>query len=435
MNQETGKREIYVGIMGMGTVGGGVVSLLNENGADIAEKVGASIVIKKILVRDVKKRRAVYIPEELLTDDPEVFFSDPDIHIYVELTGGIEPACTNIAKVLKKGKYVVTANKDLMAQHGDELIELSRHSGGAIFFEGSVGGGIPLIRPLQQCLAANRIDRLMGIINGTTNYILTRMSLSNIQQDEALKEAQEKGFAEADPSSDIEGRDAAYKMVVLAKLAFGASVPMDKVYMQGIESVSAEDLLYARQLGYTIKLLAVGERFGDGLSLRVFPALLPLKHPLAAVYYEYNALFVEGNAVGEVMFYGRGAGAMPTASAVSADIIAAARLLRYGSKGDIQNIPMKKMKIISGDEMVSSFYLRLQAYDRPGVFASLATIFSAENVSLDMILQKRSDNGIAEIVLVTYDVKEACFFEALNCVKQMPSISSINGVFRVIGKP
>ncbi len=428
------QKEINIGLLGMGTVGGGVVSLLQMNGSSIEEKIGAKINIKKILVRDTSKVRQVALPSSLFTQDAWEILKDPDIDLIVELMGGTNPAYSYIEEALKRGKYLVTANKDVMARFGAKLLNLSRENGGAIFFEGSVGGGIPLVRPLQHCLSANRINRLMGIINGTTNYVLTRMSLDGVQLKDALKEAQEKGFAEADPSSDMGGWDPAYKLVVLSKLAFGSSVSMDDVHVQGIQNVSSDDLLYARQLGYTIKLLAVGERVDDRLSLRVFPALLPLKHPLASVYNEFNALFVEGNAVGEVMFYGKGAGAMPTASAVAADIIDASRCLRYGIQNGMLDVKLKDIAVIHGDEMISSFYLRLQAQDKPGVFAALATVFGDEDVSLDMILQKRNDEGTAEIVLVTHDVKEANFFRALNYIEQMPHILSINGVFRVIDK-
>lgn len=428
------KKVINIGLLGMGTVGGGVVSLLEMNGSSIGEKVGARLNIKKVLVRNTSKKREVSLPPSVFTKDAWEILQDPEIDLIVELMGGIDPARSYIEEALKRGKYVVTANKDVMARFGADLLKLSRENGGAVFFEGSVGGGIPLVRPLQHCLSANRVDRIMGIINGTSNYILTRMSNDGMQFNEALKEAQEKGFAEADPSSDIEGWDAAYKIVVLSKLAFGSSVSMDDVYVRGIDTVSAEDLQYARRLGYTIKLLAVGERVDGRLSLRVFPALLPLKHPLASVYDEFNALFVEGNAVGEVMFYGKGAGAMPTASAVSADIIDASRCLKYGMQNGMLDITLKEMPVVHSEEMESSFYLRLQAEDKPGVFAALATAFGDEHVSLDMILQKRNDEGTAEIVLVTHEVTEANFFRALKYIEEMSSIRSVNGLFRVIDK-
>ncbi len=427
-------QKVGIGLLGMGTVGGGVASLLQINEESIQEKAGAELQLKKILVRDSAKSRRVELPAALFTSEATDILENPEIDLIVELMGGVEPAREYLEKALKSGKYVVTANKDLMARYGTDLLELARQSGGAIFFEGSVGGGIPLVRPLKHCLAANRIDRIMGIINGTTNYILSRMSLEGIEFQDALLEAQEKGFAEADSSNDLEGWDAAYKLVVLSRLAFGCSAGMEDVYVRGINNVTAQDLMHAEKLGYTIKLLAVGERVDGFISLRVFPALLPLKHPLASVYNEFNALFVEGNAVGEVMFYGKGAGAMPTASAVVSDIIDASRCLSYKIEDGLMEVPLKDIPVISGEKMVSSFYLRLQAEDRPGVFASLANAFGDEDVSLDMILQDRSEKGIAEIVLVTHDVREANYFRALQNIKEMPSIRQINGVFRVFGK-
>lgn len=436
--QETGyveQREIQIGLLGMGTVGGGVVSLLHKNGAYIRAKNGVNLNIKKILVRDPSKARAVDgLPSSIFTRDAAEILSDPGIDIVVELIGGIEPAHSYMDEALKQGKYVVTANKDVMAHHGADLLSTAGENNRAIFFEASAGGGIPLIRPLKHCLSANRIERVMGIINGTTNYILTRMSFAGLELDQALKEAQEKGFAEADPSNDLEGRDAAYKLIVLSGLAFGSFVNIDDVHVQGIKNVTARDLFYAHQWGYTIKLLATGERVNDGLSLRVFPALLPLKHPLASVYNEFNALFVEGDAAGELMFYGKGAGALPTASAVVSDIIDAARCHSYGPNNGIYTAPSKDVRIVPEEEIYSSFYLRLQAQDRPGVFASIATAFGDENVSLDMILQKRGEVGTAEIVLVTHDVHEDDFFRALDHIGRMPPIGKINSVFRVLNK-
>ncbi len=427
-------KEIGIGLLGMGTVGGGVASLLQVNEGSIRDKAGSLFNIKKVLVRDPAKTRTAELPSSHFTSDVQEILQDPEIELVVELLGGIEPARDYIKEALQKGKYVVTANKDVMAKYGTELLSLARENNSAIFYEASAGGGIPLVRPLQHCLAANRIHRFMGIINGTTNYILTRMSLEGMEFADALQEAQDKGFAEADPSSDLEGWDAAYKLVILSRLAFGGTAGMDDVYMQGIDDVSAQDLEHARSLGYTIKLLAVGEMIDERLSMRVFPALLPLKHPLSSVYNEFNALFVEGNAVGEVMFYGKGAGAMPTASAVVSDMIDASRCLNYGITNGLADLRLKDIPVIPGDEMTSSFYLRLQAEDKPGVFASLANTFGNEEVSLDMILQDRSEGGTAEIVLVTHDVRESNFFKALSTIREMPHIRQINGVFRVVGK-
>lgn len=426
---------VKVGMLGMGTVGGGVAAILQRNGSLLARKTGIKLELQRVLVRDPSRRRAVDLPPQIYTTDPEMVVKDPSIDVVVELMGGIEPARTLISAALKENKFVVTANKDLMARHGQELLQLAYCYGEDIFFEASVGGGIPLIRPLKQCLVANRIERMVGIINGTTNYILTRMSLDDMDFQEALSKAQELGFAEADPSNDLEGRDAAYKLTILAGLAFDCSLNPDDLFTQGISGVTRADIHYARELGYTIKLLAVAEQMPTGLALGVHPALVPLTHPLATVYDEFNAIFIKGDLIGETMFYGRGAGALPTASAVVADIIDAAYSLQSGVKdrpspGKSNN---RKITLLPLSALSSRFYVRLQARDLPGVFGAVATAFGEEEVSLDMIIQKRKTNGMAEIVLVTHDVNEERFYRSLKRVARLPAIEPEPGVFRVLG--
>ncbi len=428
-----GPREmVRIGMLGMGTVGGGVAAIIERSGELLAGKTEIRPVLQRVLVRDIARPRAVELPAQIYTTHPDEVIRDPSIDVIVELMGGIEPARTLISAALQEGKDVVTANKDLMAQHGRELLQLACRAGRHIYYEASVGGGIPLIRPLKHCLVANRITRMIGIINGTTNYILTRMSLDDIGFEEALVRAQELGFAEADPSSDLEGRDAAYKLTILAGIAFGRPVSPDDISFQGIGSVTAADIHYARELGYTIKLLAVGEEKSGGLVLRVYPALVPLTHPLASVHDEFNAIFIEGDLIGEAMFYGRGAGALPTASAVVADIIDAVRsrpgpaeIMRYsGADEEIRLLPPSALN--------SRFYVRLLARDLPGVFGSLATAFGEEGVSLDMIIQKGRINGTAEIVLVTHDVSEESFSRSLEKTLKLPAIQPDPGVFRVL---
>ncbi|MEW5785437.1 MAG: homoserine dehydrogenase [Bacillota bacterium] len=427
---------VNLGLLGMGTVGGGAASILARRGALLETKADVQLKIKRVLVRDLSRERAVQLPPEVYTTEPSAVLADPEIDLVVELIGGIEPARTYILEALRRGKYVVTANKDLMARHGAELLEQARHLNRNIFYEASVGGGIPLVRPLKHCLVANRIERIIGIINGTTNYILTRMAQDNIAFSEALAQAQALGFAEADPSSDLEGRDAAYKLAILAGLAFHSRIDLGDIYVQGIGGVTQEDICYARELGYAVKLLALGERHGtaDGnnLALRVQPTLVPLDHPLAAVLNEFNAVFIEGDAVGEVMFYGRGAGAAPTASAVMADVIDAVRCLRFQMENGVMESKFEPAAVLPVDALISRFYLRLLARDRPGVFAALATAFGDEQVSLDMIIQKRSEGGIAEIVLVTHHVLEERFKRALDRVASLPAIQPHYSVFRVL---
>lgn len=424
---------VRIGMLGMGTVGGGVAQIIAGSGELLAGKTGIRPVLQQVLVRDLSRSRAVELPSQIYTTDPDTVIKDPSIDIVVELIGGIEPARTFIGAALRENKSVVTANKDLMAQHGRELLELARRCGQNIYYEASVGGGIPLIRPLKQCLVANRIEQMVGIINGTTNYILTRMSLDDMEFQEALDQARELGFAEADPSSDLEGRDVAYKLTLLAGIAFGCSVSPEGFTVQGICDVTRADIFYARELGYTVKLLAVARQSPAGVALGVYPALVPLSHPLATVHDEFNAIFITGDLIGEAMFYGRGAGARPTASAVVADIIDAVRSQRRQVKEEFFLNDARKVTPLPPSALSSRFYVRLLARDRPGVFGALATTFGEEEVSLDMIIQKRRTNGTAEIVLVTHDVNEARFYRSLEKVSRMDAIEPESGVLRVFG--
>jgi homoserine dehydrogenase len=426
------KGTLQIGMLGLGTVGSGVLRILETNGEEIMRKIGTRLEVKRIAVRNPGKKRDLEIDPSLLTDNPEHVVMDPDIDIVVEVMGGVDQARKLIARALENGKYVVTANKDLMAQHGVELLAIAKNQGKNIFYEASVGGGIPIIRPLKHSLGANRIEKIMGIINGTTNYILTQMSCEGREFDEALAEAQAKGFAEADPASDIEGHDASYKLAIMASLAFSSKIDMDDIYVEGITNVKLRDIRYAQELGYAVKLLAIGEEVAEGLKLRVHPTLIPAQHPLAAVSNEFNAIFLEGDAVGEVMFYGRGAGSMPTGSSVCADIIDAARSIRHQVENGIMEATFGKKAVIPIEEQQSSFYLRIKAKDEPGVFARLATAFGDAKVSLDMIIQKRSDAETAEIVLVTHSVTEGNFAKAVATLEAMPAIRSINGMLRVV---
>ena len=429
-----GKRTVKVGLLGLGTVGSGLVKILQMNGEQVTRRAGAKIEVKKILVRNIERQRAVEVDPQLLTTNPDDLLHDPDLDVIVETIGGIDRAHKYIEEALLHKKFVITANKDLMATAGDDLLLLAQKQGLNIYYEASVGGGIPLIRPLKHSLGGNRINRILGIINGTTNYILTRMSLENMDFNTALAEAQAKGFAEQDPASDLEGKDAAYKLCILSRLAFNSRVRFEDIYIQGIEGLSKRDVFYAGELGYAIKLLAIGEELQGGLVLRVHPTLIPLTHPLASVLNENNALFVVGDAVGEVMFYGPGAGSLPTGSSIVADLIDVARNINRQVENSIIENNFQEKRIVSMDELSSAFYLRLQARDKPGVFASLATAFGGEQVSLDMIIQKRSVQGMAEIVLVTHKVEEKNFNSALRSIQRSPAINKINSVFRVIEK-
>ncbi len=427
------KKTVKIGILGSGTIGSGVAALLKNNGSEISKKIDVDLILKKVADRDLAKLKALGLPEESLTSDAADVLGDPEIDVVVELIGGIEPARSMIITALENGKYVVTANKDLMASHGEELLALASERNLNIYYEASVGGGIPLIRSLKQSLVADRIHRLVGIVNGTTNYIFTRMTQDNLSLKEALSEAQKLGFAEADPSSDVEGRDAAYKLMIMSGLAFGCSIDPAQVYVEGISSVTYEDIAYAREIGYTVKLLAIGEKLPEGLALRVHPTLVPREHPLAAVLKEFNAIFIEGDAVGEVMFYGRGAGAMPTATAVLADVAEAARSIHHHCTDGLIERTFRKTAFIPIENLNSRFYLRFLADDRPGVLAALASAFGDEEVSLDMVIQKRSFGSTAELVLVTHDVREESFQKALKKVLEIPAIKPNPSMIRLLG--
>lgn len=426
------KDVIRIGFLGLGTVGNGALKILEKNGAEISRKLGLRLEVRRVAVRDLGKLRDTDLAQEIFTDNTEHVVNDPEIDIVVEVMGGVEHARQAIARALENGKFVVTANKDLMAQFGVELLAIAKNQGKNIFYEASVGGGIPLIRPLKHCLAANRIEKVMGIINGTTNYILTKMSCEGREFEEALAEAQAKGFAEADPASDVEGRDASYKLAILASLAFSSRIELADIYVEGITGVKLRDIRYAQELGYTVKLLAMGEETDSKLKLRVHPTLIPTLHPLAAVANEFNAIFLVGDAVGEVMFYGQGAGSLPTGSAICADIIDAARCIKNEVENGIVEATFGKKAVVPMEEQQSRFYLRLKAKDEPGVFAKLATAFGEAEVSLDMIMQKRSEAGTAEIVLVTHGVSEGRFAKAMQALETVPAIRSINSILRVV---
>ncbi len=433
MIKTMGKKEVKIGLLGLGTIGGGAITLLLRNGGRIKEQFDVKLTLERVLERDLSRAKAVGIDEGMLTIDPALLLEDPEIDIVIELIGGIEPARTFISTALKNGKYVVTANKDLMATHGRELLALAAENKRNIFYEASVGGGIPLIRPLKHSLVGDRVVRLVGIVNGTTNYIFTRMANDDLTLQEALLQAQELGFAESDPTNDIEGLDAAYKLAVMAGLAFGKSVDPGRIYVRGISAVTHEDIAYARELGYVVKLLAIGEDLNGQLALRVHPALVPVNHPLAAVQNEFNAIFIEGEAVGELMFYGKGAGAMPTATAVVADLVEAARSICSGLNNGVMERARYEQSVVPVESLHSRFYLRLLAQDRPGVFASLANAFGDEQVSLDMIIQKRRVDDLAEIVLVTHDVVEKSFNNALDKLMQLPAIQPNPSIIRLLG--
>lgn len=428
--------KIKIGLLGCGTVGSGVVKILNTNGENIKMRSGAEIAIEKILVRNVAKAESLNIPKELLTVNGEEIINNPEIKVIVEVMGGIEPAKTLILKAIANGKSIVTANKELIAKHGREILQAAEQHGVAVQFEASVGGGIPIIRPMKRCLAANDIEEIMGIINGTTNYILTKMTDAGEDFADVLKEAQEKGYAEADPTADVGGYDAAYKIAILSSIGFNSPISFDNVYFEGIDKISALDIEYANELNCVIKLLAIAKQSADGLEVRVHPTMISKKHPLASVKDVFNAIFVKGNAVGDVMFYGAGAGQMPTGSAVVADVIDIVRDIVHNIPGNTLNctcFAQRNVKPI--DDCVSSFYVRLECFNKPGVLSKISGVLGKHEVSIASMIQKgeKLGNEAAEIVWVTYEVVEKNLRSALKEILELEEVQKLNNVIRVEG--
>ncbi|GAW29754.1 MULTISPECIES: homoserine dehydrogenase [unclassified Carboxydocella] len=428
------KRAVKIGIIGFGTVGRGVYRILTTNQEKLIQRVGIGLEIAGIAVRDLKKPRQISAPQDLFTADPWQLVNDPGIDIIVEVMGGTELARELVLQALRNGKSVITANKDLIAQHGQELFAEADAARVDLLFEASVGGGIPIIRPLKQCLAANNISQVMGIINGTTNYMLTKMTQEGSDYEEVLREAQAMGYAEADPTADVGGFDAARKLAILASIAFHTRITFDQVYVEGITRISAKDITYAREMGYVIKLLGVAKEHEGRVEVRVHPALVPQYHPLAAVNDAFNAIFVRGDAVGDTMFYGRGAGELPTASAVVADIMDAARNINLGNRGRISCTCYEQKEIIPIQEMEGKYYIRLRVLDKPGVLAAIASVFGQEEVSLRTVIQKETIGDKAELVLVTHYTKEGNVRQALRTIGAMTTVEEIANVIRVEGE-
>lgn len=429
MEQE---KTVHAALLGMGTVGGGVYKLIKELETDIIHKTGARLVIDKILVRDRNRKRAGVRPE-ILTDQWEEILADDGIEIIIEVMGGIEPALTWLQQALRAGKQVVTANKDLLAEHGAELFAAADEGGCDLQFEASVAGAIPIIRPLKQSLAASQLTEVMGIVNGTTNYILTRMAEDGMEYRDALAIAAGLGYAESDPTADVEGYDAGRKLAIMASIAFNSRVTFPQVYTEGITGITAEDIQYAKEFGYVIKLIAMTRLAEEGIEVKVHPMLLPDQHPLAAVRDSFNAVFVHGMACDDAMFMGRGAGEMPTASAVMGDVIDVMRNILHHSCGKIgcgcyKNLPVKKI-----EETKSRFFLRMQVTDKPGALANIAGILGNNDVSIAQVVQKKSRDGVAELVIITDTVRERHFNDSIRILEGMSVIKEVSGIIRVYG--
>jgi homoserine dehydrogenase len=422
---------VRIGLLGCGNVGGPLARLIDGNADLIEQRAGVAVEITRVAVRDVDRRRDVPLPATVFTDDAESVVSDPDVDLVVEVIGGIEPARTLITQALKGGKPVVTANKELLANVGEELFETAEAAQVDLLFEASVAGGIPLIRPLRESLAGDRIRRVMGIVNGTTNFVLTRMSDSGESFADALSEAQALGYAEADPTADVDGFDAAAKAAIIASIAFDAQVVASDVYREGIREITDRDIASARDLGYVVKLLAVAEQHDGEVGVRVHPAMLPARHPLAAVRESFNALFIEGDAVGELMLYGRGAGGDPTASAVLGDVIDAVKNLAGGGPGArLGRLTRRPIRPI--DEVESQFYLLMEVADRPGVLATIADAFGRHGVSIKS-MQQRGIGDDARLIFVTHRARESDLRATVHALRDVEVVHRVGSVLRVVG--
>ncbi|BFL46735.1 homoserine dehydrogenase [Lactonifactor longoviformis] len=428
------KKTIQVALLGLGTVGTGVYKVLQNQREEMLSKLGAEVEIKRILVRNLEKAAKKVEDDSVLTNRWEDIIHDDAISVVIEVMGGMEPARTYIMEALAAGKHVVTANKDLIAVDGKELLDMAGTHHSDLLFEAAVAGGIPIIRPLKQCLAGNHITEVMGIINGTTNFILTKMTEEGMEFEEALALATELGYAEADPTADIEGYDAGRKLAIMASIAFNSRVTFDDVYTEGIAKITAKDIKYAREMGCDIKLLGVARNTDTGIEVRVHPMLIPSAHPLASVKDAFNAVFVHGDAVGDTMFYGSGAGEMPTASAIVGDVFDIARNIRYQCSGRISCTCYKELPIKQIGDIRSRYFLRMQVDDKPGVLASVASVLANNSVSIAQVIQKAKSSETAEIVVITDSVEERHFNDSLAIFQGMSVIRKISSVIRVYGE-
>lgn len=426
--------KIQIGILGLGTVGCGTLDVLRRNAEVIAPRAGCELVVKRIATRTPSKPRPIAVERSLITGNVDEVLNDPDINIVAELIGGVDPAREYVMRAIAAGKSVVTANKELIAKHGVEIIDAAEKAGVDFLFEGSVGGGIPLINPLRESLAANRVRELIGIVNGTTNYILTKMTREGSNFRDVLAEAQKLGYAEADPTSDVDGFDSMYKLAILASIAFSTPINIQNIQREGIRGVTARDIEYARELGHVIKLVALARQHDDGsLELRVHPALVSNEHPLSNVNEVFNAVVVRGDAVGDVMFYGRGAGADPTGSAVVGDIIEAARNIASGGRNRLHHEPTQAPQVRAFEDFETRFYVRTQVPDQPGMLAQIATTFGQQGVSLESIVQKKTDGGVAEIVWMTHRTKQRNMDSSLAAFKSLEAVREVSSLLRVEG--
>lgn len=430
------KKTIKIGLIGWGTVGGGLLKILKNNASLIEERLGGRLEIKAIADRDITTPRSVKVDRKLLTTDVESLICDPEIEAIVELIGGKEPARTYILKAIQAGKHIVTANKALLSECGEEIFAAARKRKVDVYFEGSVGGGMPIIKLLKEGLVANRIQAILGIINGTANYILSRMSSEGKDFQEVLSEAKKLGYAESNPAMDIEGTDSAHKLAILASLSFGTRVKLNDVYVEGITGITSADIRYAEEVGYSIKLLAIAKENEGKIEVRVHPTLLPRDHLLASVNGVFNACFLTGDAVGNILIYGRGAGDMAAGSAVAADLVDLANRLLWGTPRLVPRLASRSgdKKIKPMEETVCRYYLRFSVLDRPGVLAGIASILGEKDISIVSVIQKeRREGDTVPIIIMTNEAKEENVQAALKRIDQLPVVKAGTMLIRVEG--
>ena len=424
-------RVVRVGLIGLGTVGSGVVEILRRHGEDFRRRAGVEVELVRFADRTTERFASLGLPAEACSTDWCDVIADESVDVVIELIGGTGVAKEVVLAALGVGKSVVTANKALMATSGEEVMEAAETAGVDIAFEASVGGGIPIIGPLKHSLVSNEIQTVMGIVNGTTNYMLTRMTENGLDYATALAEAQAKGFAEADPTADVDGHDAAAKIAILSSIAFNSRVLMGQVPTEGIRSLAPEDIDYAREMGYAIKLLAIARRMPDGIDVRVHPTMIRTSHPLASVNGVYNAIYVIGDAVGETMFFGEGAGSLPAASAVVGDLIEVARRIQTGCAPVVGCTCTEHLAVRDMAELETEYYVRLEVADQPGVLAAVASVFGAHGVSIGSVIQKRAEAGVAQIVYVTHLAREADVSSALAEIEALDVTTRIASIIRV----
>ena len=427
------KDTINIGVIGLGTIGSGVVTILTESQENLSKRAAKQVKLLKAADRDTSRLKEVTgLTDEQFTDNADDIINDPEIDIVVEVIGGVNPARQFIEQSLKNGKHVVTSNKEVIAKHGQEFIQLANENNVNVYYEAAVGGGIPIIQGIKNCLSANDTKEVFGIMNGTTNYILSKMYAEGADFDAVLKEAQDLGFAEADPTSDVDGYDVAYKLAILGSIAFNTHFKYEDIYFEGIRNISADDIKIAKSLGYVIKLVAIGVAHEDErVELRVHPAMIEENHPLANVNGSFNAVFVKGNYVDDTMFYGHGAGELPTASAVVGDIMDIAMQSELKSSHPSMNTNFTEKKVVPIGEVTSEYCFSLQVKDETGVLAAVTRACSDAGVSIESIQQKKPEDGLAELIIITHEVKESAMQEALETIKGNDSVVSLNSFIRV----